>query len=148
MAVTAFWYGCGLQNVCKGSLVWLNSAGSTVKVALCTSTYSPNQDTHNDFADITNELSTANGYTAGGATLTKVDAAYDAGTNECRLDASDTVWSNTTITARYAIIYIDTGTAATSSLLGYVDFGADQTTVAGDFTITWAATGVLKITAA
>jgi hypothetical protein len=38
----------------------------------------------------------------------------------------------------------DTGTAATSPLLGYVDFGADVSATGAAFTITWDATGVLK----
>ena len=37
----------------------------TIKIALCTSSYTPNIDTHDFFDDITNELSTASGYTAG-----------------------------------------------------------------------------------
>lgn len=45
--------------------VW---ASDTIKVALLTSSYTPNYDTHDFFDDITNEV-TGTGYTAGGATL-------------------------------------------------------------------------------
>lgn len=40
----------------------------TLKVALTTSSYSPNLDTHDFFDDVTNEVS-GTGYTSGGATL-------------------------------------------------------------------------------
>jgi hypothetical protein len=116
-------------------------------VALTTSAFTPNQDTHNFFDDVTNEVS-GTGYTAGGVTLAGKTTAYDTGTNEMRLDANDVSWTTASFTARRAVIYKDTGTAGTSPLLGYVDFGGDQTVSSGTFTITWDATGVLKITAA
>jgi hypothetical protein len=147
-AVTAYWYGQGLLALTRAAANWLASGGSTVKVSLHTSTYTPNQDTHDFYDDLTNEVANGNGYTTGGATLTKADSTYDAASNETRMDGTDVVWSASTITARYAVIYVSTGTAGTSRLLGYIDFGADVVSVAGDFTITWAATGILKITAA
>lgn len=147
MAVTAFWYGNGLKGQYSATAArrvdWVTD---TIKVALTTSSYTPNQDTHDFFDDITNEI-TGTGYSAGGASLANKTLTYDTSTNQTRLDADDTVWSTSTITARYAVIYKDTGTASTSPLLGYIDFGADQTTSAADFTISYDSTGVLRITA-
>lgn len=147
MAVTAKWYGLSLRNqygaTSTNRVDWVTD---TIKVALTTSAYTPNQDTHDFFDDITNEV-TGTGYTAGGVTLTTKTTAYDTASNETRLDADDAIWATSSLTARYAVVYKSTGTASTSPLLGYVDFGGDQTTSAADFTIQWDATGVLKITA-
>jgi len=117
----------------------------TVKVALCTSTYTPNQNTHDYFNDITNEVS-GTGYTAGGATLGTKTVTQS--TTTYTFDAADTVWTTSTITARYAIIYVSTGTSSTSALIGYVDFGADVSSTAGDFTIQWSASGIFTMTVA
>jgi len=106
----------------------------------------PDQDAHDYFNDITNELTTTGGYTAGGVTLTLTTASYDAATNEVRLDATDAQWTSASFTARYAIVYKSTGTAATSPLICYVDFGGDETVSSGTFTIVWDSTGVAKIT--
>lgn len=145
MAVSAKWYGNGLKAAFNKEVDWDTD---TIKVALCTSSYTPDQDAHDYFDDITNELATANGYTAGGATLASKTITYTGATNKLKLDAADTSWANTAFTARYAIIYLSTGTAATSPLLGYVDFGEDKTTKDnGTFLITWAADGILEITA-
>lgn len=149
MAVTAKWYGVPIKNILSGAnpVDWDTD---TIKVALCTSSYTPDQDAHDFFNDITNELSTANGYTAGGATLSASAPTYDTASNEIRLDAADVSWTATEsgITARYAIVYKSTGSAATSPLLGYVDFGGNNTAAAGSkFNIEWDATGVLKVTA-
>jgi hypothetical protein len=74
---------------------------------------------------------------------------YTAGTNTLVLDAVDTAWTGSTITARYAVIYNSTpGTDATRPLIAYVDFGADVSTTAGTFTITWDAAGLVTLTAA
>ncbi|MHB1316179.1 MAG: hypothetical protein ACYCX2_12010 [Christensenellales bacterium] len=116
----------------------------TIKVMLCTSGYTPDQDTHIYKASVDNEV-TGDGYTAGGASLASKTIGYTAGTNVIKLDAADVLWSASTITARYAVIYDDTP-ETDKPLLGYVDFGADVVSVAGTFTITWDAAGICTIT--
>jgi hypothetical protein len=144
MAVTSKLYGNMPKLALNKEIDWDTN---TIKVALCTSSYSPDQDVHDFFDDITNEV-TGTGYTAGGATLGSKTIGYTAGTNVTKLDAADTTWSSSTITARYAIIYLDTGTASTSPLLAYIDFGEDKSSSAGDFTITWDAAGIITFTVA
>lgn len=147
MAVTANWFGNGILGQYSATAArrvdWVTD---TIKVALTTSTYTPNQDTHTFFSDVTNDV-TGTGYTAGGTTLAGKTTAYDSATNETRLDANDAAWTTATFTARRAVVCKDTGTASTSPLLGFVDFGGDQTVAAANFTIVFDATGVLKITA-
>jgi hypothetical protein len=119
----------------------------TIKVALTTSSYTPNQDTHDYFNDVTNEVS-GTGYTAGGNTLASKTITYDDANNVIVLDAADSTWASSTITARYAVVYASTGTASTSPLIGYVDFGSDQSSTNGNFTITWDSTGIVRVTVA
>lgn len=147
--MTAFWYGNGLVACLSKKVDW---TADTIKVQLHTSTYTPNQDTHAFQSDLTNELSTANGYTAGGVTLTSKTRTYQAASNRLELDAADASWTasaGATLTARYAVV-IDTtpGTAATNPLLGYVDFGADVSATGAALTVQWDVTGVLTLTAA
>ena len=149
MAVTAKWYGLGLKDqwgaTAADRIDWVTD---TIKCSLHTVTYVPDQDAHDYFNDATNELSTAGGYTAGGTTLGSKTLTYDTATNEARLDAADAQWTSASFTARIAVVRKDTGTATTSHLMGYVDFGGDETVSSGTFTIQWDTTGVLKITAA
>lgn len=148
MAVSAKWFGNALTgqygNTAARRVDW---TADTIKVALCSSSYTPNQDTHDFFDDVTNELAATGGYTSGGATIASPTVTYDSASNEIRLDAADTAWTSASFTARYAVIYKSTGVASTSPLLGYVDFGGDETVSSGTFTIVWDSTGVLKITA-
>lgn len=108
----------------------------TLKVALLTSSYTPNQNSHTTYSDLTNEVS-GTGYTAGGATLAGAALTVSAGT--AKFDANDTVWSSASITARYAVIY---DTSASNKLICLVDFGSDKTSSAADFTIQWSASGI------
>jgi len=148
MPVSAKWYGKAIEGQYSATSArrvdWVTD---TIKVALCTSTYTPNQDTHTYFSDITNEVS-GTGYTAGGESLGSKTLNYDASSNVLSMRAATTSWTTATFTARYAVIYKSTGSASTSPVLGYVDFGGDQTVSSGTFNIAWDSTdGVLKITA-
>lgn len=122
----------------------INVTVDTIKVALCTSSYTPNIDTHVFFSDVTNEVS-GSGYTAGGATITTPSVTVDTTNDRAYFDADDTTWVSSTITARYAVIYKATGSAATSPLIGYIDFAADKATTGDTFYIQWAtpATGAI-----
>lgn len=121
----------------------------TIKVALVSSTHTPNQDTHDYWDDVQPAEVTGAGYTAGGAALGGKTISYDAANNVTVLDANDVTWANSTITARYAVIYNDSGASpGQKPLLGYVDFGSDQSSANGNFTITWDATGIFRLSVA
>jgi len=124
-----------------GTIDW---EGDTIKVALVTSTYTPDIDADVYFGDITNEVS-GTGYTAGGATLVNTAVTVDTVNNWAEYNADDTTWSTASVTARGAVVYMSTGTASTSPLINYVDFTVDKTSSAGDFKITWDASGVVKL---
>lgn len=120
----------------------------TIKAMLCTSAYTPNQDTHQYKSSITNEV-TGTGYTAGGLTLAGSAVSYNASTNTLMFDANDASWPNSTITARYVVLYDATpGSDATRPLIGYVDLESDVSTTNGNFQVTWDAAGIITLTAA
>ena len=145
MAVTAKVYGLFLKSLANKEI---DLDSDTLKVMLCTSTYTPNQDTHQYKSSVTNEV-TGTGYTAGGATLGSVTVTYDTASNTLKLDAADTSWASSTITARYAVVYDSTPASdATRPLICYVDFGADVVSSGGAFDITWDAAGIVTLTAA
>ena len=120
----------------------------TIKVALVTSSYTPNQDTHDYWDDVaTNEVS-GTGYTAGGETLASKTVTYTSGTNVTKFDAADVSWASSTITARYAVVYdASPATNAAKPLIGYVDFGSDQSSSSGTFSIVWDSAGIFTTTA-
>lgn len=143
MPVTAYWYGLAFQSVFAKLMDLTND---NINVMLTTSTYTPNQDTHQYKSSVTNEV-TGTGYTALGKTLASKVSTYTAATNVWNFDAADVTWATATITARYAVIYDGTpGTDATRPLLAYVDFGGDQSSAGGDFQIVWASSGILSVT--
>lgn len=145
MAVSAKMYGKFLQSLANKEV---DLDTDTLKVMLCTSSYTPDQDTHQYKSSVTNEV-TGTGYTATGVALSSVVVSYTAGTNTLAVDAADSSWATSTITARYAVIYdASPASDATRPLIGYVDFGADVSSTAATFTIQWDAGGILTITVA
>jgi hypothetical protein len=144
MAVSAKAYGNFVVKVLNKEVDWDTD---TIKMMLCTSSYSPNQDTHIYKSSVTNEVANGNGYTTGGATLTNKSITYDGATNVIKLDADDVTWANATITARYAVMYDDTpATDAEKPLICYIDFGADMSSINSNFTVAFDEAGIITFT--
>jgi hypothetical protein len=145
MAVTGLIYGKAFLALANKEIDWVADA---IKCGLATSSYQPDQDAHDYWDDVTNEVS-GTGYTAGGATLANATSTYTAGTNIWAADADNAAWTSSTITARYAIVYDSTpGSAATNPLICYQNAGEDVSTTAGTFTVAWAAAGIVQVTVA
>ena len=115
----------------------------TLHVLLLTSTYTPDA-TDVYVSDLTNEVANGNGYTTGGATLANVAVTYSGSTTT--IDADDTQWTTSTITARYAVVCKWTGTDTTSPVLFLYDFGSDKSSSGGTFTVAWNASGLATLT--
>lgn len=142
MATTTTFYNSFKKALLDKSIDFTND---TIKLALCTSSYTPNIDSHDNFDDITNEVSASGTYSAGGVTLSGKSTSADNTDNEGVFDASDVSITSATITARYGILYKSTGVASTSPLIAYIDFGENKSSVSGTFGITWNAEGIINI---
>lgn len=141
MAVTAYLYASFFLALANKEIDLLDDS---IKVALTTSAYTPNQDTHNYFDDVTNEV-TGTGYSAGGAAI--ANDTFALTNNVAKYDGDDVAWAASTITARRAVIYDDTPALATAKpLIGWIDFGQDEISSSGTFTIQFNASGIFTIT--
>jgi len=113
----------------------------TIKIALVESyTFDV---THEFFSDVSSTQITGTGYTAGGVTLTSFTDSYDSGTNTYTFTCDNAVWTTATFTTSGAILYSSTGVAGTSPLIGYIDFGADQSPASSDFSLRIAPAGLI-----
>ena len=115
------------REVLTGIHNFTTTTGSVYKMALYTAAATFTAAT-TDYT-VTNETSGTN-YVAGGEVLTNVTPTSSGTT--ALTDFVDLVWSSASFTARGAIIY--NSTAGTNSVL-ILDFGSNQTSSAGDFTV-------------
>lgn len=139
-------YGQFIGKALNKEIDWDND---DIRVMLVSSSYSPNQDTHDYLDDVASNEVSGTGYTAGGQSITSKTNTYDPATNTVILDAADVTWANSTVTARYAVIYNNTGASSSAKpLIAYVDFVSDQSSTAGNFTITWDPAGIVRLTTA
>lgn len=126
----------------------------TIKCALVGSGYTPNQDTHDEWADVSaNEISGTYGYTTGGATLgspalTEITKGYKFASGNISWTASGgniAAW-------RYAVFYVSgTVEGVTNPLIGYFlgdDTPADvpATSVGNTLTLNCPANGWFTLT--
>lgn len=153
MAVTTFYYALAFVNAFTKLIDFTSE--TKINALLTTSSYTPNQDTHNDHADITNQLSTANGYTNEDGTDTGLSLTSTTVTNTnnvITLDTVDPAWTATGagFTARRIVLLdVSSGASATDPLILWSDFGQDETASGGGtFTYVVAGTGWGTITPA
>ena len=120
----------------KGQIAGLTDV---FKIILMKDGFVFNKDNHNCYADVSaSELVTANGYTAGGATLTGIGIAVND-----TLDRAETTWNNAqwdatggSLQASGAIIFNDStdtggGDDYTDAIVAYKDAGGTITAVDG-----------------
>lgn len=114
-----------------------SSLGGTVKVVLVdTGTY-----TYSSSHEFLSSLSGT-----GGTAQTLGSKAYSAGV----FDAADVTFSAVagTVTYEALVIYIDTGSSATSRLVAYIDTGVTGmpiTSNGGDINVSWNASGIFAL---
>lgn len=91
-------------------------------------------------SDVTTEI-TGTGYTAGGIAQAYTLAAIDTTNNRQAVTYTDITngWTTATFSAVAAVIYKDTGNAATDLLMHMIDFGGTVSCTAGNYSITYSA---------
>jgi hypothetical protein len=113
-----------------------------IKVALCSNSYTPDRGAHDYYNDLTNELSTAGGYTAGGATLSTKSATLTIANSWGRAHAVSTAYLVGDIVRpstgnTYVYMASVAGTSAGSAPTWPTVIGATVT----DGTVTWTCVG-------
>lgn len=114
-----------------GEFDFSSDTAQTFKIALFTSSATLSSAT--TVYSATNEAS-GTAYTAGGAALTVSTVPTSSGTT-AYLSFSNVTWSASSITARGALIYKADG--VTNPSVAVIDFGADVTTSAQDFVLSF-----------
>ena len=114
-----------------GEMDFSSNTSQTFKIALFTSSADLDADTVAYASD--NEAS-GTGYTAGGETLT-ISTNPTSTDTTAFLTFATASWANSSITARGALIYRSSGSG--NNAITVLDFGADKTTLANTFTVTF-----------
>src|SRR5215471_7789418 len=118
----------------SGDAAQMDYLSDTVRATLHNNTYVPNIDVDEAFTDATNELSTANGYTANGVALASKTTSYNATGNVTTYSAAAFSWTAAggSLVFRYVVFHDDTVSTGPPAkpLLGYIDV-----TGSGNFTL-------------
>lgn len=145
MTAPTIWYTHGVDAALR-SILNLTPVTGTPKIMLLKATYVLDQDAHAFVNDISANEATGTGYSAGGIALASLATIVDAPTNTSAFDAADI--TGLSVSCCYAVVYVDTGTPATSPLLTITDFsegGAVDAILTG---ITWNSSGIAALSAA
>lgn len=122
-----------------------------VKVALLDDQHSPDlgdDATWDDISsdEITNTSANDDGYSAGGETLSNKSINVDTTERTVDFDADDVNWTDSTIDARYAVVYnADPSSDSDKDLIMLIDFEEEKSSENADFTIEWNADGLHRI---
>ena len=111
------------------------TAGDTFKLSLYTSSSTINNASTTVYTT-SDEVADSGSYAAGGGSLANQAVSTDGTT--AIVDFDDLSFTSATITARYALIYNSTDSNKAVCIL---DFGTDQTSTSGTFTIQFPSAG-------
>ena len=111
------------------------TAGDTFKLSLYTSSSTINNASTTIYTT-SDEVADSGSYSAGGGSLANQAVSTDGTT--AIVDFDDLSFTSATITARYALIYNSTDSNKAVCVL---DFGSDQTSTSGTFTIQFPSAG-------
>ena len=116
----------------------------TIRVKLVSSSYVPSAAGHSVIADVTDEVS-GTGYTVGGPALTSPSITLTNGevffqANNIVINEAVGGFSN----ARYGIIYKDSGSITTSTLIAYINFLSDKGNDTSDLILQFNNAGLIK----
>ena len=112
-----------------------DTSSDTYKLAMYTSQATLGASTEN--YTTSQEVSSPSGYSAGGKAL--VNSGVKVSSGVAITDFADLSFTGVTLTARGAVIYNSTteGSSNTTNAVCVLDFSADQTATAGNFTISF-----------
>jgi hypothetical protein len=130
-------YNGFLQYIADGTIDLKND---TIKAALFASTFTPDKDTQDTWADISASEISGTNYNAGGETLANKAVTHEDAGDTGKFDADDVTYANVTLTnARYVILYH----SSSGKLIGAWDLGSNQSPSATNFVVKWNAAGIL-----
>lgn len=115
-------------------------AQNPVRVALLRATYTFN-DAHTSFNQCASHETAGTGYVQNGEII---PLSVDVGTTETKLMATDVAWTNATISAKFAVIYVDaTINGVEKPLLSCMQLGETEVASSNmDFTLKMPAGGL------
>lgn len=136
-------YHKGLLKIIQQSI---NFFSDTIKVAILTSSYTPDLAVDEFWDEISANECVDGDY----AQLTLGSKVFDLQSGKIRFDAANLDWGNSvSITGKYIVILKDTGNPATSPLIWLLDLntsGGSVSSTNSDFDVAIAATGIYEIT--
>lgn len=137
--MASFNFNAAIHKIVTGAIDLDTDSFKMMLVTTDLSSTTTPKDTYDFRNDVTGvEHAATGGYTAGGVACTLTVAAVDAANDDVEVTCGVVNFgSNTTITARGAVIYKSRGGADTADeLLCFIDFGANVSSTNGSFTVT------------
>lgn len=129
------------RNLFRGLFDVGGSGSHQLKVVLLNNTYSFSA-AHNIYSDISLYEVTGTGYTTGGVLISGFSVTQDdVNARSVFFSSGNPTWTNSTITARYAVIY--DATLINRDLVSCIDFLSSYSSVNETFKLTWGSSGIL-----
>ena len=141
MAV-ANWYGKGLTNLLAGNYAWSNAYN--IKAALLSGQYTPDEENHELWSHVSEYEVEGTGYSK--VAMNCVGPTYLPVVKEIWFDSTvNIVYSGATFSARYIVLFADSGIANTQYLIGWIDLGENKIVQDNDFSFTWNENGIFRL---
>ena len=134
----AIFYAKGIQDALEALTGVAAAPTGTLKLAFMATTYTPNEETHQYWSDVSSSI--ASGTTTQTVSGTAVN--IDTTNNRVEIDCDNVTETPVTTTTDKVVLFMDTGTPGTSPLILCTDIDSTLSPVNDDLTLTVNAEGL------
>lgn len=134
----ATFYAKALQDALEAITGVAAAPTGTLKLAFMATSYTPNAETDQYWSDISASIASGTTVQTVSGTAVNIDTAND----RIEIDISDVTETPVTATTDKVVLFMDTGTPATSPIILCADLSTTLSPVGGDLTLTVNAEGL------
>ena len=128
----AIFYAKGIQDALEALTGVAAAPTGTLKLAFMATTYTPNEETHQYWSDVSSSIASGTTTQTVSGTAVNIDTTND----RVEIDCDNVTETPVTTTTNKVVLFMDTGTPATSPLILCADINSTLPPVNDDLTLT------------
>ena len=115
-----------------------DDTNTSIHLALLNDEHSPDRESNNVWSDVNQHEISGTNYSSDGKEIANITWNEDGSDDRVYFDGDNVSWDDSSLTARYGVVFdYTTGVASSSPLMCLLDFGGNVASKGDEFTVKW-----------